>query len=172
MKKNLLSYVLLLFMGSLLIFSGCGKHEARSGAVGAVAGGAIGNMVTGGRSKGLGTLLGAAIGGLFGSEMGKDADGEVADEKAERRSKEQQLAYERSRPKSVVVVHTTKSSCHGQWCSSCYKTVNLGGARRCPDCGDVLVYEKFCDLCHESFSPRSTYRYCPYCPQRIRLAWR
>ncbi len=171
--KKPLTLLLLSLIPLLTIFTGCGKHEARSGAVGAVAGGALGNIITGGKSKGFGTLVGAALGGILGSEMGRDADGEVADERAERHSKEQQLAYERSKPKSVVVVHTTPAPRHtGNWCSTCYKTVNISGARRCGDCGDVLVYEKFCDYCHEGFSPRSEYRYCPYCPQRSRLVWR
>lgn len=172
MQKNVSFYTLLsILVGSVFLFSGCGKHEARSGAVGAVAGGAIGNMVTGGQSKGFGTLVGAAIGGILGSEMGRSADEEVADEKAERRSKEIQLAHERSKPKTVVVVHEAPRP-HGTWCTSCYKTVALAGARRCTDCGDVLVYEKYCDYCHESFSPRSDVRYCPYCPHRSRLVWR
>ena len=138
MKKNISLHALLTLIITTIFFAGCGKHEARSGAVGAVAGGAIGNMVTGGKSKGFGTLVGAALGGIFGSEMGREADEEVADEKAERRSKEQQLAYERSKPKSVVVVHhTPKPTPHGQWCSTCYKQVGINGAHRCPDCGDT-----------------------------------
>lgn len=170
MKKSLSIYALAFLLITTLIFSGCGKHEARSGAVGAIAGGAIGNIATGGRSKGVGTLAGAALGGLIGSCIGQDADEEVNQERMERRAKEQQLAYERSKPKVVVVHHTPKYQ--GSYCSTCYKNVALSGARRCPDCGDVLVYEKFCDLCHESFNPRSEYRYCPYCPQRVRLAYR
>ncbi len=173
MQKKLSLFLLLSLIPSLAIFIGCGKHEARHGAVGAVAGGAIGNIVTGGRSKGFGTLMGAALGSIIGSEMGRDADDEVADERAERRAKEQQLAHERSKPKSVVIVHAVSETKRaGTWCTTCYKTISINGARRCTDCGDVLVYEKFCDYCHEGFSPRSEYRYCPYCPQRSRLVWR
>lgn len=162
-----------LFILGLVIslFSGCGKHETTNGAVGAVAGGALGNLVTGGKSKGFGTLMGAALGGIIGSEVGRNADEEIAEERADRRMTEIQLSREKNKHKKVIVVQTTPRM-QGTWCSQCSRSVSIEQAKRCPDCGDMLVCEKFCDYCHESFGASSAYRYCPYCPQRSRLVWR
>lgn len=155
-----------MLLGSILIFTGCGKHEARGTALGTGAGAGLGYAVGGST----GALVGAAVGGVFGNAAGVDADNDVADEQVERRATQRQLAYEKSKPKTVVVnvTHPPK----GQWCTTCYKNVQLSGARRCPDCGDALVHDKICGLCGASFSPRSAYRYCPYCPQRSRLEYR
>lgn len=144
----------ILFM--VLIFSGCGKHEERGAVGGVITGGAIGNVVTGGKSKGLGTLVGATLGGIIGSEMGRDTDEEIAEEKAGRAK--------------VVIVRSNPQP--GTWCISCHRNVTISGARRCPDCGDILVHDKICSICRETFSPRSSTRYCPYCPERSKLVWR
>jgi osmotically inducible lipoprotein OsmB len=58
----------------LLGLGGCGgmTQGEKDTAVGAVAGGVIGNVVTGGSA--IGTLGGAALGGIIGHEVGESAD--------------------------------------------------------------------------------------------------
>ncbi|QQR48811.1 glycine zipper 2TM domain-containing protein [bacterium] len=156
----------------LVILVSCGKHEASTGAFGAVSGAMIGNAVSGRNSKGAGTLVGAALGNLLGREVGKSADQDEKDHKIERRvvAQEQRLReaqLERVRLENELLKRQVKN-----WCAYCCKRVTLSGANRCPDCGDRLVREKCCERCAGVFEAHSRYRYCPYCPERVLLSYR
>ena len=156
-KANILLAISFIGMiSSVLFFTGCGKNEAAGGAFGAATGAVVGNVVSGGRSKGAGTLIGAAIGHFAGSSMGRSADEQEKQEKMERAN-------------TVRVVHVERVSRSGKWCQTCHQRVGISHAVRCPDCGDNLVYDKYCRDCRTVFSADSSYQYCPYCENRVRL---
>lgn len=140
----------------VLFMTGCGKHEAAGGAFGAATGAVVGNVVSGGRSKGAGTLIGAALGHYVGSSAGRSADDQERNEKIERAN-------------SVRVVHVERTARSSKWCQHCHHRVGISHAVRCPDCGDNLVYDKYCRDCRTVFPADSSYQYCPYCEDRVRL---
>lgn len=135
----------------VLLLAGCGKHEAAGGTFGAATGAVVGHAVSGGRDKGTGALIGAAVGHYLGSSAGRGADEQ---EKAE---------------KTVRVVHIERTRRASKWCQTCHQRVSISHAVRCPDCGDSLVYDKFCSDCRTVFPADSSYQFCPYCDDRVKL---
>jgi hypothetical protein len=59
-----------------------------------------------------------------------------------------------------------------RWCENCRCQCTILGAQSCPDCGATLIREKFCNHCASTFSPRTGYKYCPYCKDKIHLCSR
>ena len=162
MKRIITAHLFLVF--SFLLFSGCGKNEATSGAVGAASGAVVGSALSSDRHKGTGALLGALIGHTIGREAGR-----VEDEEEE--SKEriiEKCAHGRE-------LHTLSSENKMlkdellRWCPDCCTKVLIAGAHSCPDCGTGLISEKFCDRCARAFKPECRYRYCPYCSRKVAL---
>lgn len=152
-----------------LLFSGCGKHEASSGALATGTGALVGASLAGDRHKGTGAILGALIGNYLGREVGKAADDEI--ETSEMKRTRERLQGQQQLAKVKQENRELKDAVK-RWCPSCTRHVQLARAQRCPDCGDILVREKFCERCFETFGPNSAYRYCPYCSKRVLLSYR
>ncbi|MBS1988634.1 glycine zipper 2TM domain-containing protein [Candidatus Dependentiae bacterium] len=160
-----LPLIMVTFLGSLV--SGCGKHEGSAGAVGAGAGALIGNAVAGRNDKGTGTLVGALIGNVFGREVGRAADKEEEQEQRARNAQRAKRMFAELQAENQNLRENLK-----KWCFSCQKKINILGAQSCPSCGDDLGREKFCRSCATSFTPDSSYRYCPYCRGKVLLSSR
>lgn len=167
MKLRLLMGII--FVSATLTFSGCGRHEATGGAVGTAAGALIGSSFASERNKTTGAVLGGIIGNMIGGGAGRAADAEEAaehrHEKLIQRAREQEIAQREAHVRRM-------STGLDRWCLSCHRQNGIEGAKRCPSCGDSLVREKYCDGCMTVFAATSVYRYCPYCYDKQRLAFR
>lgn len=144
-------------IGSLLLFTSCGKHETAGGTVGAATGAVMGSAVAGKKSKGTGALLGALIGNYIGREAGRSED-----EKEQRKEQTEKLDKLRADNKALQQQLI-------KWCPHCNQRVKITSAQTCPDCGDHLIHEKYCHRCKTVFTPETTYRYCPYCSVKVAL---
>ncbi|MBM3886681.1 glycine zipper 2TM domain-containing protein, partial [Candidatus Dependentiae bacterium] len=146
---------LALFVGGMSLFSGCGKHEATAGTVGATAGAIIGSSLTDNRNKTSAALLGGVIGNIIGSHAGRAADQEeAAEEYYHKRTIELREREIVRREAEVRLVNAGLD----RWCLACHRQNGIPGAHRCPSCGDSLVREKVCNGCLTSFSPTVSYR--------------
>jgi len=148
----------------LPFISGCGKHEAAGSAVGTGAGALIGASVAGRHSQGTGALIGGLIGNIVGGTVGRSADNEEREEKTARRNANYRQA--------IAQAHEENRRLRQKWCCNCSCQVNMEGARSCPRCGHELIREKFCTSCRTVFSPKTGYRFCPYCRDHTILASR
>ncbi|MCB9492916.1 MAG: glycine zipper 2TM domain-containing protein [Epsilonproteobacteria bacterium] len=151
------------FLAALTVLPNCGKHEQEGRLVGAASGAAIGSSVAGKHDKATGTLLGGLIGSIVGGQAGRDAD--ERSQRIQRRLQQQEMATLRHENQELRKSHI-------KWCCNCGQEVRLIGAQSCPLCGGELIREKYCHLCSTSFGPKSTYRFCPYCPKSTKLCMR
>ncbi len=157
------------FVGAMSLFSGCGRHEAAAGTMGATAGAIIGSSLTNNKNKTTAALLGGVIGNIIGSSAGRAADQEeAAEDRYHARTAE---LRERSMAQREAEVRRLQAGLD-RWCLSCHRQNSIPGAHRCPSCGDSLVREKVCSGCLTSFSPTVSYRFCPYCSEKRILAFR
>lgn len=161
MMYNLMVVPMLLF---LAIFSGCGKNQATGGTFGAATGAILGAAVAGPHDTGTGVAIGALAGSLLGSSVGQSADEEEAEQQTavremHHRQREARLEEENRRLRD-------------KWCVGCGNHVTLEGAKSCPQCGGELIREKYCKSCTTQFSPRTGYKFCPYCKQQTPLVGR
>lgn len=158
MTKKIISHTLLLCaVATVLLTSGCGKHETTGGTVGAATGAAIGAAVSGRHSKGEGAIIGGLIGNIVGRSAGQ------AEDRKETREEHEKEVQSLQRQNHNLRRQLTK------WCDVCGKQVRITGAQSCPDCGGPLIQEKFCERCRQAFSPDTGYKYCPYCSVKARL---
>ncbi len=151
----------------IVLMSGCGKNETTGGTIGAASGAVIGEAVAGKKDKATGTLVGALIGGCLGKEIGRAADEEEREEKEVRKRVATKRHINRLQAENRALKRSVAS-----WCPSCPQKVKILGARRCPDCGDGLIREKYCSGCAQIFSPALGHRYCPYCRRKTLLSCR
>lgn len=148
----------------LVLTSGCGKNEAAGSVVGTGAGAIIGASVAGRNSQGAGALIGGLIGNIVGGGIGRSADADERDEKDARRDARNRQA--------IAQAHEENRRLREKWCCNCSCLVTMEGARSCPRCGHELIREKFCTSCRTIFSPKTGYRFCPYCRDHTVLASR
>jgi len=158
-----------LLIGITTFFSGCGKHETVGGTMGATAGAIIGSTLSNNKNKTTGVLLGGMIGNMLGSSAGRAADQEAAEEEYYKARtlvlREREIAQREAQVRRV-------QAGLDRWCLNCHRQNSIPGAYRCPSCGDKFVREKTCNGCATSFSPTTSYRYCPYCNERRLLVFR
>jgi hypothetical protein len=166
--------ILTLFFAVLVSLPGCGKDETTGGLVGAASGAAIGHAVSGRHDKGLGTIVGGLAGALVGKEIGRASDEESAErkQKQERVVQAKREAFNREEMNSLHEENRNLRKNLIKWCESCGTQVEMIGAQRCPDCGGNLIREKFCKECLATFNPRSGYKYCPFCRNKVLLTGR
>jgi len=163
-RKNMSKFLdFILCICFLVVFIGCGKHEAETGAVGTATGAIVGAAVSGKKDKGTGATVGAFIGNVIGRAIGRQADIQEG-EKALTRGEIRHL-----RAKNRRLRRNKRSE---KWCFYCSRKVCLTGANSCPYCGHELMIEKYCRGCDSIFNPESSYKYCPYCTTRVRLSCR
>ena len=144
---------------------GCGKHEAAGGASGALIGAAIGHSVSG--SKSSGTVIGGLIGHVIGSKIGESED--------ENEEEEIKAIHENIRNCEIENLQNENAKLRQtfvRWCSECGRRNSMIGAHSCPECGGVLIRERFCKNCFAVFTPQSGFVYCPYCRVRTLLCGR
>jgi len=163
-SHNLANLGLLALCCMLVLTSGCGKNEAAGSVVGTGAGAIIGASVAGRNSQGAGALIGGLIGNIVGGGIGRSADSDERDEKNARRDARHRQA--------VAMAHEENRRLREKWCCNCSCQVNMEGARSCPRCGYELIREKFCTSCRTLFSPKTGYKFCPYCRDHTILASR
>jgi predicted RNA-binding Zn-ribbon protein involved in translation (DUF1610 family)/preprotein translocase subunit SecG len=162
--NKLVSFSIYTFFVVLTVFlSSCGKHESTGTVFGAATGALAGAAVSNKKERGTGTLIGALVGTCLGSAIGRAADEEENDE--ERQIAQNKIASLKEENREL---HQNQI----RWCSHCGRQFDLLGAHICPDCGGELIREKYCKECHTHFTPRSGYRYCPYCTDRVQLSCR
>lgn len=137
--------------------------------MGAAAGAIIGSALADEDDKTSGVLFGGIIGNMLGGAAGRVADQEEA--AVARREALVRRENERIIEQQKELARRSRDGLD-RWCLSCYRQNGIAGARRCTACGDMLVREKFCDGCLTVFAATSAYRYCPYCQERHRLAFR
>lgn len=156
----------LIFTGFVLslFLTGCGKNEATGGTFGAATGALAGAALSGKKSRGEGTLIGALVGTCLGSAIGRSAD---EDEEKEERHHEHMVAQAQ-----INALEAERHALNQKWCSRCNRQFDLVDAHTCPDCGGDLIREKYCKECATKFSPRSGYKFCPYCRDRNLLSCR
>lgn len=163
---------------SLLTMCGCGKNETAGSLVGGGAGAAIGAAVSGSHNSGTGALIGGLAGTLLGSTIGRAADDDERDEETVRerehqaRIRAQQEARHRHEVAQVQAENRVLKQTLDRWCINCNRHCTLVGANSCPSCGGQLIHEKVCHMCAAVFSPKSGYRYCPYCRSGVMLSAR
>lgn len=162
-KYRFLSFLILNTL--ILGFLGCGKNEGTAGALGAASGAILGSAVTNKKNRAAGAVIGALAGNLLFREVGKAQDQE------EEELKEQKEYYKSEVIKAQNENRRLKENM-SKWCLGCHRKVTLVGAHSCPHCGDELIVEKYCKFCLSKFSPDSSYKFCPYCKERVLLAGR
>ena len=133
-KKNLIPICFIL--STLLIISGCGKHENSMGTVGTISGAAIGSTVSNKENKGTGVIVGGLVGNYLGRSIGKEID---------------------QGKKQINKLNVENEKLPQKWCLQCKKQIDLSSANNCPFCGNNLAYEKFCKKCNSYYPPN---KYC------------
>ena len=151
-------------VGSLLIFSGCGRQQASGGTFGAATGALIGAAVSGRHDQGAGAVIGGLVGAMAGSAVGQAAD--------EEETEIHNAVVDMHHRQKVAQLYEENRRLRDKWCVNCGNHVTLEGAKSCPQCGGELIREKVCSTCSTLFSPRTGYRFCPYCRQQTRLIGR
>lgn len=151
-------------MIGLVFLPGCGRQQAVGGTFGAATGALIGTAVTGRHDQGTGALVGGLVGALAGGAVGQAADEEEADRR--------QIAIEIHHRQREAELQEENRRLRDKWCVQCGNHVCIENARSCPQCGGRLIHEKVCRLCSTHFSPRTGYRYCPYCSDQTPLVGR
>ena len=165
-------------IAGLTLTCGCGKNESAGTVVGGATGAIIGAAVSGGHNQGTGALIGGLAGSLLGSTAGRAADDEDREEEhAVEREHQSRLRAHQEACHSHEIAHIQAENrilkqTIVRWCASCNREINLVGANSCPACGGQLIHERFCKMCATTFSPKSGYRYCPYCRDGILLSIR
>lgn len=171
MNKNIF-YNSHLLAGSLLcglicllfVLAGCGRQQATGSTFGAATGALLGAAVSGHHSQGTGALIGGLAGAMVGGSIGQAADDEEAEE--------HKAIVTMHHRQHVAQLEEENRRLRDKWCVRCGNHVTLEGAKSCPQCGGELIREKYCPTCTTLFSPRTGYRFCPYCKQQTRLIGR
>jgi len=162
-QKQVTSLVLTGFILSLIL-TGCGKNESTGGTFGAATGALAGVALSGKKSRGEGALIGALVGTCLGSAVGRSADEE---EEKEERQHERMMARNQ-----INALEAENRALHQKWCKDCNRQFDLVDAHTCPSCGGELIRERYCRECTTKFSPRSGYKYCPHCKDKVLLSCR
>jgi len=147
-----------------MFLPGCGRQQSAGGTFGAATGALIGSAVTGHHDHAAGAVIGGLVGALAGSAVGQAADEEEAEQ--------HNALVDMQHRQRVAELQEENRRLRDKWCVCCGNHVTLEGAKSCPQCGGRLIREKHCRTCSTQFSPRTGYRYCPYCSDQTPLVGR
>ncbi|MFH0898911.1 MAG: glycine zipper 2TM domain-containing protein [bacterium] len=147
---------------ALLVLSGCGEKQA----IGTGTGALVGNMISGKKSKGAGTLLGALAGNIIGSAIDQGENKEKDRKRA--LQQKQHMAYK----KEINQLEEENQHLKRHAIRECpyHGRVHIVGAVRCPECGTKtthLITKKHCSQCGKTY-PKNA-KYCAFCSSKIPL---